>query len=237
MSETELPWVSVILPVRNGARFLAQALESVRAQNYPTLEVIIVDGHSTDHSARIAREFAEARWVTQPGRGVSDAYNFGVAQARADWIAFLEHDDLWTPEKLRRQIGRMRQAPDLEFTLTRAELFLEPGCPLPPGYNPRWLEGSHTGALLSSFVARKSVFARVGGFDPTLACAGDVDWFARAKDLRVPMAILDACLLRKRIHDANLTRHAAVNNTELLRVLRRSLQRQRTAAPSTPPHA
>jgi glycosyltransferase involved in cell wall biosynthesis len=223
--EIEWPFVSIILVVRNGERFLAEAIRSVRAQNYPAHELIVVDGHSTDRTAEIAKSFPGVKFLTQSGSGVPEALNCGIAAARGNWLAFIEHDDIWTPEKLRVQIAFMLARPELQFTLTRARFFLEPGCAWPSGYNPEWLDEPQIGAIMSSMVGRKSVFERVGKFDEQLKCAGDVDWFARAKDLRVPMTFLEETLLRKRVHDRNVTSQARLNSFELLEVIKRKLDR------------
>ncbi len=140
--------VSVILPVRNGERFLAAAIQSVLAQDYDPLEILVIDGNSTDRTAEIARSFPQVTFLTQPGRGVPDSYNFGVAQAKGEWVAFLESDDTWTPDKLRVQMDYMRARPELLFTMTHAKLFVEPGCQLPPGYRAEWTQESQIGSVL-----------------------------------------------------------------------------------------
>jgi hypothetical protein len=147
-----------------------------------------------------------------------------------EWIALLEHDDVWLPEKLRTQIGFMRQHPELQYTLSHAEFFLEPGCVWPPGYNPDWLKRPQTGSFLSAFVARKPVFAGVGPFAEQWRSAADMDWFARAKDKNIPMAYLPETLVRKRVHDTNLTTQTELNHAELLQVIRQTLKRKRQLA-------
>jgi len=223
------PLVSVILAVRNGERFLAEALRSVQAQRYPAWELLVVDGHSTDGTETIARSFPQAQWHVQPGRGLPDAWNYGLARARGEWIALLEYDDIWLPEKLPTHIAFMRAHPPLQYTLSHAEFFLEPGCAWPRGYNPEWLKRPQIGSFLSVFVARKSAFAQVGGFDSRWHSAADMDWFARAKDKKIPMAYLPETLARKRVHDANLTAQTESNHAELLQVMRQTLNRKRQA--------
>ncbi len=230
----EWPLVSIILAVRNGERFLADAIRSVLAQDYPAYELLVVDGHSTDRTAEVAREFPEARFLPQPGRGLPAALNFGLTCARGDWVALLEHDDMWTPAKLRIQVPFMLARPELQFTLTHARFFLEPGCVWPPGYNPDWLKKPQFGAILSTFIARKSAFSQVGEFDQRLKFSADMDWLARAKDMRIPMAYLEDTLLLKRVHDGNATSQTRLNNFELLQVIKRKLDRTRTSA--TPAH-
>jgi glycosyltransferase involved in cell wall biosynthesis len=232
--EAEWPFLSIILAVRNGERFLAEAIRSVEAQDYPRYELIVVDGHSTDRTAAIAQGFSGLKFLVQPGRGLAEAWNVGIAQAQSNWLVFLEHDDLWTPDKLRTQISYMRRHPELQFTLSHAQFFLEPGCAWPAGYNPAWLKKPQIGSMLSSLIARRSVFDddQVGKFDESMMHAADMDWFSRAKDRRIPMAYLEETLMLKRVHDSNVTTQVQLNHAELLQVIKRTVDRKRTAAAS-----
>jgi len=223
------PFVSIILAVRNGERFIAEAIRSVLDQRYPAYELLVIDGHSTDRTAEIVKSFSGVQFLSQPGRGLPDAWNHGLARARGEWTALLEHDDVWLPEKLRTQIAFMQQRPELQYTFSHGEFFLEPGCEWPAGYRPDWLKTPQIGSMLSAFMARKSVFDLVGPFDDRLKCAADMDWLSRAKDLGLPMAYLDETLIRKRVHDSNVTMQTQTNNTELLEVIRRTLERKRQA--------
>jgi glycosyltransferase involved in cell wall biosynthesis len=220
------PLVSVVLPVKDGERFLAEAVESVRAQDYRPLELIVVDGGSADRTAAIARSFPEVRYVEQPDRGVARAWNLGLAHARGPVVAFLSSDDRWTPDKLSRQVGHLGSHPELLFVVGLFRYFLEPGHALPPGFNPGLLGRDLVGRVMETLVARREAFERVGPFNPEFRVAEDVDWFARAKDLGVPMAVVPQVVLHKRVHDRNLSADAAVNTPLLLRALRASVRRQ-----------
>jgi glycosyltransferase involved in cell wall biosynthesis len=116
------PTVSAVIPCYNGARFLRETLESVRAQSHPVLEVIVVDDGSTDDSAAIAESFGPpVRVIRQPNQGESVARNRGIDEAKGDWIAFLDADDKWEPEKLKRQCQAI--APDRVLIHTDYYLF------------------------------------------------------------------------------------------------------------------
>jgi glycosyltransferase involved in cell wall biosynthesis len=105
MSPPSEPTISVVIPCYNGARFIRETLESVRAQTRPVLEVIVVDDGSTDDSAAIAESFGPlVRVIRQPNQGESVARNRGIDEAKGDWIAFLDADDLWLPEKNEKQL-------------------------------------------------------------------------------------------------------------------------------------
>ena len=221
------PLVSVIMAVKNGERFLGSAIRSVLAQTYGPYEIIVVDGQSQDATAAIAQSFAGVRYVLQTSRGVAEAYNMGLDAARGDFIAFLSHDDEWTPDKLAVQMGYLIEHPEIYYTVARVKFFVEPGYSPPPGFRPEWLEGDHVGFLPETLVARRAVFDLVGRFDPAVSPADDVDWFARAKDQRVPAAVLPQVLLRKRLHNANTALTTPENNRLLVTILRNSLARKR----------
>jgi glycosyltransferase involved in cell wall biosynthesis len=101
--------VSVVIPVFNGSRYLAEAVRSVLDQTYPRVEVVAVDDGSTDDSPRVLAGFGErVRVIRQANSGVAAARNTGMSNARGEFVAFLDQDDYWRPEKLARQVDRFR---------------------------------------------------------------------------------------------------------------------------------
>jgi glycosyltransferase involved in cell wall biosynthesis len=221
------PLVSVVMIVRNGERFLAAAIDSVRAQDYRPLEIIVVDGQSTDSTPAIATSVPAVRLIPQTGRGVADAYNVGIEAARGELVAFLSHDDLWTPDKLSVQVEYLCAHPDIQYCVARVRFLLEKGCSPPPGFKRHLLVGDHVGFIMETLVARRTVFRAVGGFDPARSVGEDTDWFARAKDAGVPMAVIPKVLLTKRLHETNLTGNTLLVQRELMEVIKQSVKRQR----------
>ena len=222
--------VSIVIPVKDSERFLAATLDSVRGQTYTHYEIIVVDGHSADRSVEIALGYA-ARVIGQQSQGLAGAWNEGIAAAQGEFVAFLDSDDLWAPRKLALQVGYLEQHPAVQFTVTLARFFLAEGAVLPPAFErPGLLETAHVGPFPGNLLARRSLFAAVGDFDPQLAIASDVEWFARVKDLGIPMAVIPETLLFKRLHEANLSHGAlsqAVWSREVVAVMKASLDRQR----------
>ena len=222
------PLVSVIIPVYNGARYLRAALESVFAQTYRPFEVIVVDDGSIDDSGVIAQSFSDVSYIRQENQGVAGARNHGIEAARGDFFAFLDQDDLWTPEKLKLQIEYFLNHQDLGYTLTQQQYFLEPGTTLPVWFRKELLTSIHTGWVLGTLVVRRTAFEQVGNFATGYSAANDSDWFFRAKAAEIPMAVVPELLLLKRIHDTNDSARAKQILSELLKVVKTSLDRQRS---------
>jgi glycosyltransferase involved in cell wall biosynthesis len=219
--------VSVILVARNGERFIAEALASVFVSEMKPLEVLVIDGGSTDRTVEIARAFPLTRVVAQAGTGIAGAYNQGIDVARAEFIAFISHDDIWEPGKLDRQIAFMREHPGLGYTVSMVRHFLDAGAQIPVGFRAELLDRAVPGLIMEALVARKSVFGQVGLFDPRFTVSEDTDWFARARDAGVPMAVLPEVLVRKRVHGANSSLTMPTINALLLRAMRGSIERKR----------
>jgi glycosyltransferase involved in cell wall biosynthesis len=228
MNRMNKPLVSVILIVKNGERYLASAINSVLNCNYQPLEIVVVDGHSTDSTAEIAKSFTEVRYMLQTNQGIANAYNLGIDTAEGELIAFISHDDLWAANKLQLQVEYLIAHPEVEYTVSKFQYFLAEGCSLPPGFKKELLEQDHVGRIMETLVARKTVFEKVGKFNPDYKLAEDVDWYARAKDQNIPMAVIPEVLLYKRVHNSNSSSDAEVSNQALLKLLRQSINRQRS---------
>lgn len=131
MSDT--PSVSVIIPSYNRAGWLPAAVGSVLAQTCPATEILIVDDGSTDNSAEVCAGFpAPVRYIRQPNAGVSAARNRGMREATGEWIALLDSDDLWVPEKLAVQFALHATRPELGWSATGA-LTIGPDDKIPVG--------------------------------------------------------------------------------------------------------
>ena len=224
------PLVSVVMAVKDGERFVAAAIKSVLAQDYRPIEILVVDGHSTDRTAEIAKSFSEVRYILQEERGVPDAYNLGIKEARGAFIAFLSSDDLWMTDKLSAQVGYLLSHPHVEYATARVKFFLEPGYAKPSGFREELFAGDHVAHIMETLVARRSAFEKVGTFDLALKTAHDVDWFARANDQSVPTAVIDKVLLHKRVHDENISVNSQANTQELLQAIRGSILRKRSGS-------
>ena len=229
--DVESQLISVIVAVKNGERYLSQALRDVAAQTYSPVETIVVDGRSSDRSAEIARSFAGVKVITQDGAGFADAWNIGLRHARGELIAFLDSDDRWVPDKLEAQARLLARNPDLQWVISLARFFIEPGVTTPTSFRGSLLERAHVANMPSALLARRGVFDAIGTFPTDYEIANDIEWFARLKDAGLRRGVVRRVLICKRVHDANVSYNApAAYSGELLRLLRDSLARQREAS-------
>ena len=216
------PLVSVVIPVFNGERFLREAVESVLAQKYAPLEIIMVDDGSTDGTADVARSLPETvRYLHQSNQGPAAARNRGIEHAQGSLIAFADADDLWPEDKLALQLPYMMRDPAAEIVMGRIQqvLLSETGA-------ENFAEPAFS-VNLGSAIIRKSVFERVGLFDETMRYSEDVDWFMRAREGRAAIVTIDAVTLLYRQHDQNMTRGKSTSELNVLKALKRSLDRRR----------
>lgn len=223
--------VSVVLPVRNGARWIGDALRSVVGQSRRPDEIIVIDGQSEDGSAEIAASYDRVRVMRQPALGLYAAFNLGFSEAQGDFIAPIAADDIWRPEKLALQSDLLERDPSLDVVFGRVQYFVSGGDGLPPSVRPGLLEGSRAGPLLEMMMIRRSVIQRVGPFRTDLAIAADVDWFARLADAGACRAMPDEVLLEKRLHGGALSCDAGRTQQELLLALRDAVVRRRNRMP------
>lgn len=188
--------VSVVIPAFDAAATLDEALRSARAQTWRELEIIVVDDGSHDASPRIAqahgREDRRVRTVTQTNAGVAAARNRGIALARGEYIAFLDADDLWAPDKIARQVEALERAGEgagavfTYFCRVDADGYTLSE-PERPEARDDMLVSLCRGNFIgngSSILVRREVCDRIGGFDPALRAAQaqgceDIDFFLR----------------------------------------------------------
>ena len=230
--------VSTIIPVFNGAAFLADALESVRAQDVAPDEIVVVDDGSTDGSAEIASRHPGVRVVAHDtNRGLPAARNTGLAAAVGDVIAFLDADDLWAPEKTGLQLDRLQHDPDVDIVVGHTQrtrlVTRDDGT---TAFEP-WSE-PELALSLGAALVRRRVFDAIGEFDESLPFTNDWDWFLRAREQGVSIAIHTDVVQHYRRHDANMTEAVDDGNRYTLLMLRKSLHRRRERrgeAESLPP--
>jgi len=224
------PLVSVVIPVFNGEVFLREAVQSVLAQNYSPVEIIIVDDGSTDGSATLAQGLpGPVRYLYQANSGPAAARNRGIEHAQGSLIAFADADDLWPAAKLELQLTYLIRDPSIEIVMGRIQQVRLSETVNGKTQTEKLGEPAFS-VNLGSAVIRKSVFDRVGLFDETMRYSEDVDWFMRAREAGVAIVTIDDVTLFYRQHEQNMTRGKSTSELNVFKTLKKSLDRRRESS-------
>jgi glycosyltransferase involved in cell wall biosynthesis len=205
MSEPRFPLVSVLVCVYNGRETICRAIDSVLEQTYPEREIIVVDDGSTDDTLELLRGYGcRIQLVQEKHSGISVARNTGSSAARGEYIAFLDCDDTWIPQKLQFQVETLNKYPSVGLTFGNLEMVDKKGEGLgsttqgrTDRCSPSW-DNLLTGFALypSSCMLRKELMTKVGGFDPDFSIMSgweDVEFFLRLREI-TDFHYLDVCL-------------------------------------------
>jgi len=222
-----LPLVSVVIPLYNYAKYIAAGLDSVFAQTYSPIEVIVIDDGSTDNSANVVRAYSKVRYFYQKNQGVAVARNMGITQTTGEFIAFLDADDLWEPDKLKIQMQYMLENPEIIITATKVLSFLEPDTRIPTWFKSERELGETNGIVLSAVVVRSRIFSQIGDFSPSFCPSEDTEWLCRVKDAQINLVTIPKPLTLRRLHGYNLTwQMISTASSRTLRIFRESLARK-----------
>lgn len=221
------PSVTCVIPVYNCERFIQETLESVLAQTYPVHEIYVVDDGSTDGTrakveAHAAKAGEKIHYLWQENAGSAAARNHGIQASTGEYVAFLDADDLWEPEKIARQLTRFAARTELDVSVTHIQNF--------------WMDevrdekerlGDHprtkpmAGYCMSTMMTRRTVLEKIGTFNTTLSYSDDTEWFMRAKDAQVVDELIPDVLVRRRMHLHNISRlQSKASQVEYLRLLK-----------------
>jgi glycosyltransferase involved in cell wall biosynthesis len=217
---TNVP-VSVVIPARNAAAFVGEALQSVFEQTWIPQEVIVVDDGSTDATASEVSRFRDAVCLRQPSLGVAEARNTGLRRASMPFITFLDADDLWTPTKTEQQLAFLSTHPDIDFVSGQMVQFRR------DDDGETLLSPPASANLLPLLMIRREAFWRVGPLAGHLRLAEQIDWWARAKDLGLRGDSIPSVVLKRRLHGSNLGRSIEKPMQAYLQTLHTIVKRRR----------
>jgi glycosyltransferase involved in cell wall biosynthesis len=222
--------VSCIVPVFNGEKYLAEAIESIVKQSYRPIEIIIADDGSTDGTAMVAERYhQQIRYLRQANAGTAAARNLGLSVAAGEFVAFLDADDLWHPEKLARQVACFREEHKLDYCVAHAQNFWIPELvEEEKRFRDHRMSKALPGYVTGTLLAARDCFNTVGHFNTSIKHADDTDWFLRANERGAVMKLLPDVLLYRRLHHTNLSRvRASYSRDQYLRVVKTALDRRR----------
>ena len=207
------PITSVIIPTYNRWPLVAEAVDSVLAQSFQDIEIIVVDDGSTDGTTnRLAKFDGRLRLFTTTGRGVAAARNFGVSQAQGCYVAFLDSDDFWLPGKLETQIAFLDRHPEIQICQTD-EIWVRNGVRV----NPKAMHRKPSGDIFvrsldlclispSAVMMTRELFQRIGGFDESFPVCEDYDLWLRVTSVYSVPLIPEALVVKRGGHADQLSR-------------------------------
>jgi glycosyltransferase involved in cell wall biosynthesis len=216
LTTVDPPLVSCVVPVHNGERFLAEALDSVFGQTHRPIEVLVADDGSTDGTPAVVAAYGtRVRYVRQDNAGPAAARNLGLGIARGEFVGFLDADDRWPPGKLARQLERFVARPELGVSATHVQNFWMAEVADEAARLKRSRHaGPVPGYVASTLLVRRSLFTTVGRFNPELGHGEVLDWLLRAGRCGVMIELLPDVLLERRLHRSNRSRLNALESRE-----------------------
>jgi glycosyltransferase involved in cell wall biosynthesis len=225
--------VTVVMPVFNGAAYLADAVASLGAESRGRLRAVLVDDGSSDGSrAMIAAMARDMPWIVpvyhDRNRGIGAARNSGLARADTPFVGFIDQDDLWAEGRLDAQLAALAADPALDFVAGLQTMRIAAGLQRPRWAKDRYFDGPQPGYVFGAILARRHCFERTGPLREELRFGtDDVDWFARADAAGLRHVMLERTVLYRILHDRNHSRMTREHNAELLRVMRDVIRTRR----------
>ncbi len=222
--------ISCIVAVFNGERYLKEALDSILAQTYRPVEIIVVDDGSTDKTAAVVASYGEqVRYVWQLNAGPGAARNLGLSLTQGEFVAFLDADDFWHAEKLATQMARFEARPELEMCVTHMQNFWVPELHEEAArFENHRLSQPQPGHLTQTLLTRHRLFEKVGHFNAAFRHVHDSEWFFRTSERGIIMELLPDVLVYRRMHQNNLSRlMAGASRDEYLQLVKNTLDRRR----------
>jgi glycosyltransferase involved in cell wall biosynthesis len=226
--------ISVIIPVHNGERHVAEAITSILAQTHLPDEIIVVDDGSEDSTAAVMEGYADrVRLLRQPWLGAAAAVNAGLTLARSELIAFLDHDDIWLPNKLEVQTSSLLLDEKREATFGLMGHFISPDSSANTRATVKCPERPQPGVCRSVMLIRRKALDRIGRFVGGRDASGFPEWFTRARTSELVFDIPSVVVAQRRLHDTNATRSAPEFIREhYLDILHAAIRRKRGNSPS-----
>lgn len=223
--------VSLVIPLHQGERFIAAAIASVREQDDPPREVIVVDDGSTDAGPSIVDAIGGVVLIRQEPRGPGAARNRGIAAATGELIAFLDQDDLLRPAALRRHRQTLDAHPAAMLSVCRQRFSVLDGEAVPEWQRPDLLDRETIAWTPSCLCLRRQAFERVGPFDESLRATSDLLWCREFRASGLPFVEIDETLVDRRVHPRCQSGDGATIRREMLEVFRRAAASRRREKP------
>jgi glycosyltransferase involved in cell wall biosynthesis len=197
--------LSVVMTVRDGERYLAEALDSILGQRVRPAEVVVVDDGSTDGTPAVLDRYrGRCQVLRQAPAGQAVGLNRAVAATTGGVLAFLDADDVWPADSLAVRLARLTADDQPELVSGLVEQFVSPELPDEVRRSLRFDPTPSRAQQIGTLLVRRDAFERVGPFDESLPSAASIDWISRARAAELRMAFVDVVVVRRRLHQTNM---------------------------------
>jgi glycosyltransferase involved in cell wall biosynthesis len=224
------PTISVMIPAYEAEAYLGEAIESVLAQDYRPLEVIVVDDGSTAATGEVARRYTDVRYHRQENAGNGAARNTAVGLATGDLFAFLDADDRLVPNALQNLAAVFEVERGLDVAYAHVREFVSPDLSDDARAMLRPPLERMAGYLPTNMLMRRHAFLAVGFFVTNLRVGTTVDWSAKAAERGLRSVLLDDVLFERRLHATNNGIRERAHRSDYVRVVKAALDRRRAQA-------
>ena len=219
------PLISVLIPTYNNGKYIKQAIESVYAQNYDNIEIIVVDDGSTDNTKEIVEKYKDIKYFYTKHKGIPFVRNLALEKSHGEYIAFLDSDDYWLPEKLNTQIQYFKNHSECEIVFTKHENFFEEE-KIKTDKRAIHEKKQETieNKILPSALIKKRLFEKYGVFDENFQTGEDTELIYRMTKKGVSFdCCIDKVLYMRRLHGNNIT---LIKNPKYLKVIADILRKE-----------
>lgn len=222
--------ISVVIPAYNSEKTIQYTIESVLQQTFKDFELIVIDDGSQDSTYQVVSSFSDSRIrvFSYPNAGVSASRNRGISKANGEFIAFLDSDDLWTPDKLEAQLRALEDNPQAAVAYSWTDYIDESGQFLYPGNHPTATGEVYSQLLLTNFIEngsnpliRREALIQVGGFDESLFGPEDWELFIRLA-ARYPFVVVPRSHILYRMSTHSISFNLPRQEAQCLQVIERA---------------
>jgi len=220
--------ISVIITAYNIEKYIAEAIKSVLVQTVSPVEIIVIDDGSTDATKNIVASFGSGiKYVYQGNAGAAAARNKGVSSTTGDYIAFLDGDDMWLEEKLKKQIQALSDTPDIQMVFTQLQNFYSPELSNDVIQNMHAPMHPIDGYTASTILIQKQIFFDVGYFKAEYDLGEFIDWYSKAQEKGLQGYCIPEVLVKRRLHKTNQGIRKQHSRKDYLTIIRAKLARQK----------
>lgn len=199
--------VSVLIPTYNRALYVCDAIESVLSQSYGDYEIVVVDDGSTDGTAELVRRYPNVRYVRQNNMGIPCARNRALAESRGELITWLDSDDLYTQDKLEKQVAYLDTYQECQIVFCLPKLFSDIPFGSMTTRQKLMIQGDSVSRIyLAGACIRRTLYDLIGGYNESYDVMEDTEWEVRCRLNGINLAhCIDEYLYMRRVHKANVT--------------------------------